>query len=431
MKRLLSLALCAAITLSGCSSVEAGAPSSSSSASQTPTQAPTQDLTGDVTPTDIVEETQEPVHVESMGTLKRASTILSMIEDSEQNTLFSPLSLEMALGLLSEGAVGATREQLTRFLGYESYNVVARVILNRAEDATFESEMYEGYNTVMSLANSLWLDNKYTLKDDYFAIAQESYDATSETLDFKNGANAAGRINDWCSEKTRGLINELVAPETFTAEMALILCNSLYFESAWRESWKTREGTFTDSLGETHQLNDMLYSTEDIYYSTEGAVAFGKKYMSGMTFIGILPNEGVSIGDINLEWLLASESRDYDVECSMPKLNYDTTCSQLVPILQSLGVSNIFDKENGELSGIVNESEDLYVSDIIQKCKIELDENGTKAAAVTGIMISDNAAFVPVQREIKEVHLDRPFYYMIMDEVTGTVLFIGSVNTVE
>ena len=154
--------------------------------------------------------------------------------------------------------------------------------------------------------------------------------------------------------------------------------------------------------------------------------------MSGATFIGILPNEGVDIADIDLAALIASETTDYDVDISMPKLNYDFSSDAFIDSLKKFGITDIFVEGAKGLPNLVNESDDLFVSRIIQKCKIELDENGTKAAAVTAIAAMDSAAFVE-PRPIKEVHLDRPFYYLIVDDVDvpGTILFIGSVNTID
>lgn len=380
----------------------------------------------------------DPVDVEApkMTGMERAKTMLAKMEDGESNLLFSPASLEMALGLLSEGAGGATRNQLLGYLGHDSYSDVAERLLERADEVTVGQsgddnlELLMGYKTALRMANSLWVNNKYTLKDEYLKTAEESYRATSQALDFGNPEESAKAINDWCDETTDGLIKEIVSPDTIVRDLALILCNSLYFESAWNEPWNVEEGEFTGADGITKTVPEFLSRTEDLYYETDNAVAFGKRYINGSTFVGILPNEGVTLADIDLDALIASKSTDYDVRASMPKLNYEFTSNALIPILQSLGVEDVF-TAGADLSGIVKESDELFVSDIIQKCKIELDENGTKAAAVTMIAMKDNAIFIEEPPEIKEVHLNRPFYYLIMDEIAGQVWFIGSVNSVD
>ena len=371
-----------------------------------------------------------------LSNLERAKLVFSKIDSEDGNTLYSPLSLEMALGLLSEGATGETRAQILSFLGVgdAGFSVTAEAIIAHAEEVTHEAEedpeltVFGDYSTALNIANSLWADKKYTLKHDFLRVAKDSYKATSETLDFSKPDESAQTVNNWCSETTKGLINKVLSPDMITEDLALILCNSVYFESGWWNPWDEGEGEFALSDGKKVAVPDFLYSTESTYYETDNAVAFGKGYVNGSTFIGILPDEDVSLADIDLDALLASKSTEYDVHASMPKLDYEYSNTDLVNILSSCGVVNMFSPV-GELGGLVNESNDIYVSDVIQKCKVELDENGTKAAAVTAMMMADNAVMLEDPTPVKEVHLNRPFYYMIMDG--DTVLFIGAVNTVE
>lgn len=380
---------------------------------------------------------------DSLSYLERAKVMFMKLENADKNSLYSPLSLEMALGLLSEGADGATREQIMTFLGTEDYSQVAKSIMEYADSITTTKEkvesadddqmldsLYGGYNTALQIANSLWVGGRYSLQDTYLGVANDCYDAESASVDFTDAIKACEIINSWCEEKTNGLIKNMLKPDSIDPMLALILCNSVYFESAWTEPWNVREGEFTNGDGRVVKLGDMLYHTEDAYYETENAVAFGKKYISGATFIGILPDEGKSLVDIDLDALLASKTYEYDVHASMPKLNYDFSCEDLIPILTDLRVVDAF-TPNALLTKLVNESDDLCVSEVLQKCKIELDENGTKAAAVTVMMVKDNAVMLDEPARVKEVHLNRPFYYMIVDETLNQVLFIGAVNVID
>lgn len=380
---------------------------------------------------------------DGVGYLERAKSVFMQLEHADQNSLYSPLSLEMALGLLSEGSDGATREQILEFLGTEDYSEIAKAVMTYADSITTTKEvnndeglevplddMYGGYNTALQIANSLWVGKEYSLQGTYLGVAHDSYDAESASVDFTDPFKTCEIINAWCEEKTNGLIQNMLNPDSVDPMLALILCNSVYFESAWMEPWGVHEGEFTNGDGEVVTVDDMLFQTLNTYYETENAVAFGKRYISGATFIGILPDEGKSLADIDLSDLLSSKTYEYDVHVSMPKLNYDFTCEGLIEILQGLGVVDAFTPE-ALLTKLVNESDDLSVSEVLQKCKIELDENGTKAAAVTMISAKDNAIMMEEPTPVKEVHLNRPFYYMIIDENVNQVLFIGAVNVVE
>lgn len=377
-----------------------------------------------------ISSTDMPVNPTAMSALRRAQMMLVRLENGDMNVLYSPASLEMALGLLAEGAVDETRYEILNFLGVDEYLVVARALIDSANEVNSLGSEAFGYHTALKIANSLWVNDDYSLNTDFQGVAQDFYGATAGNLNFRNPTDSANVINSWCDDNTNGLIREIVKPDMIKDDLALILCNSLYFESGWYDKWDVRDGKFTNSDGTVTELNDMLYSTEKLYYETDNAVAFGKRYIAGQTFIGILLNEGVAFEDIDLDALLNSETAIYDVHASMPKLNYEYTTEGLVEVLKSFGVVDIFSEECLGLSALLNESDQLSVSEVLQKCKIELDENGTKAAAVTGMFVADNAA--PAQpNPSKEVHLNRPFYYMIIDEQSAQVLFIGAVNTVE
>lgn len=380
------------------------------------------------------------IEVTPKDSYERAQDMFSLVEKPNENTLYSPASLDMAFGLLSESASQEARAQILEYLGVSDYSEVAKALMEHSDIVNMPDETAGGleasdsaYKTALHYANSLWVNNKYSLNSDFLNIAQSSYRATSDEIDVKDPEGACEKINSWCEKTTQGLIPTIVSPLMIKPDLSVILCNSLYFESAWWEPWYENAGQFTNSNGEVVELDDMLYDTVDSYYEVDNAIAFSKEYVSGAKFIGILPDEGVSIKDIDLKALIASETTEYDVHASMPKLNYDFTCQTLADSLKSLGVTTVFDKNAGGLPGLVNESDELYVSSVLQKCKIELDENGTKAAAVTAIFTADNAAFGGEPTPVKEVHLNRPFYYMIVDDidVPGTVLFIGAVNTIE
>ncbi|MBO4749681.1 MAG: serpin family protein, partial [Lachnospiraceae bacterium] len=284
----------------------------------------------------------------------------------------------------------------------------------------------DSYSFRYEIANSLWVNQNNRLLKDYQKTVQKAFRAEVEPADFADDVSGTVRkINAWCNEKTHGMIPKIVEEYDISPSLKAILINSLYFESPWVNEWHVTEGEFTPMEGKK-KTQDMLYGIGDCYYENDKATAFGKDYANGFRFIGILPkDEGeFSILDLDLESLVKSENYDYDVSARMPKLNYGTTEEAVEKILKAQGMELPFSL-NAEIDEII-ENNNLYISQIIQKTKIELDENGTKAAAVTAIMMK--ASGMMPQQEVKEVILDRPFAFMIYDTQNDEILFLGKVT---
>lgn len=379
--------------------------------------------------------------VETSGMCERAAYFADMVyqDGGAENTMVSPLSLDMALGLVAGGAQGKTKEELQAYLGREDYGSFAKAYMEFAKDLNYgdsEQVSYGGYKMAYEIANSIWVKDDRKLVEDYVAKTKEQYQAEIASVSFApdQAESTANRINGWCKGKTHDLIPSVISKDAITEELAAILVNSLYFESPWAESWKLVPHTFTDIDGKESQ-QEMLADTLGCYYENEYATAFSKKYMNGMDFVGILPKaEGeFSVQDLDLESLLKNGTTEYDVFARMPKLNFETTADNVVEILQAQGVETVFSVADSDLSGLIemNQGEVTYISDIIQKCKLELDEDGTRAAAVTMAMAQFNDVIMPKVKEQREVYLDRPFAFMIYDSENEQIVFIGKVVKVD
>lgn len=213
-------------------------------------------------------------------------------------------------------------------------------------------------------------------------------------------------------------------------QTAAVLINTIYFESAWREKWyindKDKEA-FTLSDGTAKNI-PLMYNGCNSYFENDKATAFGSYYVNGLQFIGILPKESgeFTLEGLDIPSLLESKTTEYDVSAVMPRFTFDTAYG-LKEALSAAGLENIFDEENADFSGITGKKHDLRVSEIIRKTRIELDENGTKAAAVTAVSMDTNEA-MPELRERKTVRLDRSFAFMIYDSKQDVILFMGKVT---
>ena len=186
-------------------------------------------------------------------------------------------------------------------------------------------------------------------------------------------------------------------------------------------------GMAEENFGKIEKTKYMT-CTGDQYYENDKSTAFGRDYANGLSFIGILPNDegDFTLEDLDISGLLKSNPEYDAVDCKMPKLNFETS-TVLNDMLSNLGLDNIF-SSNADFSGIADQN--VNVDTILQKTKLELDENGTKAAAVTAVTMECMSAAVEDEPIIKTVELTRPFAFLIYDRNNDEVLFIGKVLSV-
>jgi len=367
-----------------------------------------------------------PVEVTADNTLNSVR-LFDVISQKNENSMFSPLSLNMALGLLAEGAEGGSAEALNKYLGTDDYTAFANGYMNVVKSQyNYISDYDGGWKNVFELANSFWANKDLPFKEDYKNRLTENFGAEVRNIDFGDKVNTLNAINGWVSDKTHKMIPTIL--NDYSDNIAAVLINTIYFESAWVDEWMINEDNkqpFTLLDGTTKDL-PLMRNGGDSYFENDMATAFSCGYMNGLDFIGILPKEtgDFTIESLDIPSLLASESFEYDVNASMPRLDFETEIP-LTETLKSFGLSEIFDENAANFSGISDVP--LFVSSVLQKTKLELDENGTKAAAATVIAMETNAA-MPVEREIKEVTLDRPFAFMIYDSAEDQIVFLGKVT---
>lgn len=349
----------------------------------------------------------------------------------EENFMVSPASVMFAMDMVALGAKGETLSEIT-----EVFSPGQTI----EESLTFAHSWMEDINgsegVDFSVANSVWIEEELLgdeVKDDYLANAEEFFDATATVLPFD--LDAIGQINDWVDENTNGMIPEIM--RDFPSEdTVMVLINAIAFEGEWAEQYEEHqidEGEFQNADGSESTV-EMLSSTESTYFETEDAVGV-MKYYEGYeyAFLAILPEEGMS-ADEYVEQMTGesyrefweSRTTEYDVQTQIPCFSYEYGVD-MTGILQDMGVETAFDSLTADLTGIAEGPEiQLYLSQVLHKTFIELDENGTRAAAVTVITVDNCAAVMPVER--KEVILDRPFVYAIVDAENGLPVFIGTVN---
>ena len=370
---------------------------------------------------------QKETNINKTTVLQNSVKMADMLsaEASGKNIMFSPTSLNFALGMIAEGAKGETKEILDDYLGTNDFAAYAKEYLDKIKAYNTEDESY-GYQSKVKIADAVWVDNGLTLQEKFKNTVSDSFGAEVEAVDFSAAEKTCDIINSWCDKNTEGLIPKIITPDLINDNTGLCLTNSLYFESGWSgEPWNVSDTE--ESFGEKEKTKYMT-CTGDRYYENDKATAFGRDYANGLSFIGILPNDE---GDFNLEDLdiggLLKSNPEYDeVDCKMPKLNFETS-TVLNDMLSSLGLDNLF-SSNADFSGIADQN--VNVDTILQKTKLELDENGTKAAAVTAVTMECMSAPAENEPIIKTVELTRPFAFLIYDRSNDEILFIGKVTSI-
>lgn len=370
---------------------------------------------------------QNETNINKTTVLQNSVKMTDMLsaEASGKNIVFSPTSLNFALGMIAEGAKGETKEILDDYLGTNDFAAYAKDYLDKIKAYNTEDESY-GYQSKVKIADAVWVDKGLTLQEKFKNMVSDSFGAEVEAVDFSAAEKTCDVINSWCDKNTEGLIPKIITPDLINDNTGLCLTNSLYFESGWNgEPWNVSDTE--ESFGKKEKTKYMT-CTGDRYYENDKATAFGRNYANGLSFIGILPNDE---GDFNLEDLdiggLLKSNPEYDeVDCKMPKLNFETS-TVLNDMLSSLGLDNLF-SGNADFSGIADQN--VNVDTILQKTKLELDENGTKAAAVTAVTMECMSAAVENEPIIKTVELTRPFAFLIYDRSNDEILFIGKVTSI-
>lgn len=378
---------------------------------------------------EITRKSFAPIEITGDNVLNSVRIFDTMYEDNKQ-AMFSPLSLNMCLGMAEAGAAGSSKTALDSYLGNTDYAKFAADYLEHAKDLNVKVDT-EGskYKNVFELANSFWGSKDLSFNEDYKKKVADNFGAEIENVDFLDSEKTASKINGWVNEKTHKMIPKIVTPEMLTEDTAAVLVNTVYFESAWNDEWYVPEEKekFTNADGSTTEL-ELMRNGGDSYFENDKATAFSLGYKNGMKFIGILPkNEGdFTLESLDIGSLLKSETHVFDVSARMPKLNFESTLP-LTDALKAAGLSDIFDESKADFTPMQgSEDEHFYVSEVLQKTKLELDDKGTKAAAVTALLFGNTA--MPEEHEKKEVFLNRPFAFLIYDEQAEQIVFMGKVT---
>ncbi len=353
---------------------------------------------------------------------------LKMVNDADKSGtsfVYSPLSITYVLGMVNDASEGTTRTELQHTLGFGDGEI--------KEVNGFCKSLIDGLPKVdtrvqIHIANAIYVNKNYTLKKQFQQDMKGYYGAHAESLDFSS-PKTLDRINGWCNSKTNGLIPRILNKVNPEAESYLL--NAIYFKAAWANPFEecyTETGTFTTGNGPEkmplmQQWEEYRYMKNKVFAAVD--LPYGNKKWS-MTVL--LPKKGKSVSDV-IDYL-AKEGTSFlshmthrNIDLKMPRFETESTTEDLIGTLEKMGIIRAFDGSQAEIRNMCNR--DVFISNMLQKAHIKVNENGSEAAAVTEVEVfclstSDEEPVPPII-----FHADHPFVYLIREASSNVILFVG------
>ncbi|WP_292518675.1 serpin family protein [Methanoculleus sp.] len=351
-----------------------------------------------------------------------------------KNIFFSPYSISSALAITHEGARGTTADEISAVL-----HLPENMSLLRAGFAGLDASLNSGdQNYTLRTANALWAEETYPFLPEYIDVAGRWYGANVTNLDFVNDSEGSRQtINRWVEEKTEDKIRDLLPSGTIDPLTRLVITNAIYFKGTWAMQFdpeETTEEEFRVAPGEAVQVPMMHRTDEDAIYGyaeTDSLQVLRMPYAhadgAGLSMLVLLPREeNLTAAEEALDAGTLTDIRDSltdrRVRVVFPKFTLETTYS-LPQALAAMGMPTAF-SDAANFSGM-DGTEDLFISDVVHKAFVDVNEEGTEAAAATGVVM--NLASAPLEDRTPVFRADHPFVFLIVEEDSGTILFAGRV----
>jgi serine protease inhibitor len=371
----------------------------------------------------------------NMASNKAGIQLLQKIcaESEGKNAIFSPVSLSTILAVLKNGAAGKTSEEINAMINPEQLSTEE---LNKKYCNTINHLINAGYKengnktTLIELANSLWIQEKLQVKDSFLKASNTYFGAEAYNVNFTNDSTISA-MNQWIDDKTHGRIQNYITE--FNPLPAMVAFNTLYFNGKWQSPFdksKTQKEDFHLNNGKIAKV-DMMNAENRIHYYEDDQIQAGEFDYYGCNMLVILPksNTGEFVRNLNYAEIQKTYSNleSIKVKIKFPKYSFKQK-NKLADHLKTMGLESAFDSRNADFTRIADRSEgfNLFVSDISQECFISVDEEGTEAAALTSVTLYGSA--IPKENVPLELYLNKPFIFVIRDDRTGLILFIGKVE---
>ena len=343
--------------------------------------------------------------------------------------LVSPLSVMLALSMTANGAEGETLKQFEKVLGgkmdIDSLN---------AQLFNYTSTLTSTEKAKFNLANAVWLTSAptFSVNRHFISRIENTFDADIVAADMTNPATV-DEINSWVKKETFNMINKIIDEGSLDGQTIMVLLNAIAFDAKWQNEISDKS-CFEDDFNGTDGKKTVTFmrTPGDRYLEGNNEIGFIKNYAGGdYAFLALLPDEGIDVNDyvasLSGKEFLKICDKDfgdrYEVNTVIPHFSFDCSLS-MAGVLGEMGIKDAFSPFAADFSGMGESTNGaLHISDVLHKTHIELDNKGTKAAAVTGVVVKATGMSLPAT--VKNVVLDRPFVYAIIDTQTGLPVFLG------
>jgi len=346
------------------------------------------------------------------------------------NLFFSPSSIETALAMTYAGARGATAAQMAAVLHLPPSSAAMQKEMGDFLNALNNPRPNEARAYELAIANALWGQKGYPFLPQFTTLLKSTYAAGFQQVDFQTDTEAAMHtINTWVEKKTHDKIKDLITPGILTPATRLVLTNAIYFKGTWIDPFdakNTTEAPFQLSGGAGKKIPMMKSSGWHPYMEDSDFQALELGYKGNeLAMIILLPRKSDGLPQLEkeltpaklTEWLRNLHGETVDV--SIPKFTM-TQQFGLAPTLQAMGMSAAFSPADADFSGM-NGNRNLSISAVVHKAFIDVNEQGTEAAAATGVVMTRSA----IPQKTYQFRADHPFLFLIRDQTSGAILFIG------
>ena len=396
-------------------------------------------MVSDPKPVQLTEAQRVFANDNNQFTLNFLKTV-NEVDQSGKSFIYSPLSITYVLGMVNDAAIGDTEKELEQTLGFHKGGIKA---VNDYCKKLIDGLPKVDNKVTLDIANAIFLNKDYALKQQFQQDMQNYYDAKAEALDFSS-PQTLEHINGWCNDKTKGMIPKIL--DEVNPYMVSYLLNAIYFKADWAskfDSKNTKDETFTTKTGSTtlpmmHQNVLISYLKTNTYSAV--ILPYGNSLWN-MTVM--LPEEGATTDDIIKEVAQSSVLNNrgwcgtggnvfqgYEVDLKLPRFETASDTDELdikdglVGLMQKMGIKLAFDSDFAEIPNMC-EDRNLYISMMRQKAKIKVNEEGSEAAAVTVAGMDLATAVGPQEYPKATFHANRPFVYVISEASSGVILFVG------
>ncbi len=351
---------------------------------------------------------------------KFALDFYNEIKSKEGNLFYSPYSISSALAMTYEGANGTTKQEMKSVFYFSEQeqmrkgNAMVYNSINKAD---------KGYS--LNTANALWAEQTYKFSQDYFSTVEKYYGGRVNNMDFISNAEPSRQtINSWVEEQTNNKIKDLLAQGTINSMTRLVLTNAIYFKGDWKTEFKEENTNQADfETGTVTVKTDTMYQKGDFNYAElPGLKLLEMDYTEDLSMLVLLPDTNLNTIDLTYEHLNSWKSylSEQEVKVYFPKFKFETKY-ELNNNLINMGMPSAFG--DADFSGMTGKR-DLFISKVIHKAFIEVNEQGTEAAAATGVIMKRTSA--PTETPI--FRADHPFIFIIQEKDTGNILFLGRIE---